>query len=326
MKTQPHHSGPSCAEVAARLGERMPELARDLLGEPSQRGRETWRFRRKGSLAVEVAGPKRGSWFDHEAGAGGDALALVAHLHRSTMGAARRWALAWLGIADGAEPRRDRQPPQRPPEPPREASPPATLDLARAIWREAVAPAGTLVETYLASRGLRWEPGAPIRFHPHAWRNPKYGPRGPAMVALMTTPEGNQPCGAHVTYLRADGSGKASGAAVKVMFGNAGIVRLVEDAEVTMGLGIAEGIETALSVMQRFQWRPVWACGSAGGIARFPVLPGIALTVFADAGEAGAKAAQQCAERWAAAGREVAIWTAPEDDFNTVTTAKDRPT
>jgi hypothetical protein len=281
----------------------MPEVVGELLGEPSQRGREEWRFRRKGSLAIRVAGPKRGSWFDHEVGEGGDALGLIAHARRETMHDARRWALAWLGRPDAAEDRPARKALQRPSQAPREAS--GTLDLARRIWREAVAGDAphSLVPAYFASRGLRWEPGAPIRFHPHAWRNPKYGPHGPAMVALMTTPEGNQPCGVHVTYLCADGSGKAEGERQKIMLGNAGIIRLVEDAEVTMGLGIAEAI------------------------ARFPILPGIALTIFADAGEAGAKAAQQCAERWAAAGREVAIWTAPEDDFNAlVTTAKDRPT
>jgi hypothetical protein len=125
----------------------------------------------------------------------------------------------------------------------------------------------------------------------------------------------------HRTFLARDGSGKAPGKA-KMMAGRAGIVRLVPDEGVTLGLGIGEGIETCLAVMQRFGWRPVWACGSAGAIARFPVLPGLALTIFADAGEAGADAAQQCAERWTAAGREVAIWTAPEDDFNTI--AKER--
>ncbi len=305
------------AEVAARLAERMPDLARDVAGEPSHRGRETWRFRARGSLAVVVAGPKRGSWHDHEAGEGGDALALVAHLRREPMGAAYGWALAWLSMDGGASPPPAPQARQRAPEPPREVSPPATLDLARDLWREAVPAAGTPVEAYLAARGLRLEDGAPLRFHPRAWRNPAFGPAGSAMVALMTTPDGNAPCGVHVTYLRPDGSGKAAGERQKIMLGNAGCIRLTPDEDVTAGLGIAEGIETSLAVMQGFDWRPIWAATSAGAIARFPLLPGIgALTIFADPDGAGLRAAEACAERWAEAGREARICAPPSGDFN----------
>jgi hypothetical protein len=69
-------------EVASQLAEAMPELLFTLLGEPSFRGRQAWPFRTRGSLSVEVAGPKRGVWYDYEAGRGGDALALVAHVRR----------------------------------------------------------------------------------------------------------------------------------------------------------------------------------------------------------------------------------------------------
>src|SRR5215213_3083845 len=84
-------------DANARLAERMPELARELAGDPTHRGRDHWRFRGKGSLAVVVAGPKRGAWHDHEAGHGGDALGLVAHLQRRPMRGALEWALGWLG-------------------------------------------------------------------------------------------------------------------------------------------------------------------------------------------------------------------------------------
>lgn len=312
-------SRPDAPTVAAMLAERMPELVRDLAGEPSHRGRETWRFRARGSLAVEMAGAKRGAWYDHEAGEGGDALALVAHLRRETMGAAYGWALAWLGMDGEDRPRRALEARQRPPEAPPAASPPATLDLARDLWREATPAAGTLVETYLQSRGLQIEPDAPLRFHPNAWRNAAFGPRGPAMVALMSDPASAEPCGVHVTYLRADGSGKAEGERTKIMLGRAGCIRLVPDEEVTLGLGLAEGIETSLAVMQGFDWRPVWAATSAGAIARFPLLPGIgALTIFADPDGAGMRAAEDCAQRWADAGREARLCTPPAGDFNDV--------
>lgn len=312
---------PDAPTTAALLAERIPELVRDLLGEPTDRRRDEWRFGRKGSLSVMVAGPKRGAWHDHEAGEGGDALALIAHVHRKPMSAAYGWALAWLGIAAGIEPHPAPRPAPSPPQSPRDASPATTVDLAKRIWREAILghATGSLVPRYFEARGLRWESGVEgvIRFHPHAWRNAAFGPVGPAMVGLMTDVESGEPCGIHLTYLRADGGGQAAGERVKVMLGRAGCIRLTPDTEVTAGLGLAEGIETSLSVMQAFGWRPVWAATSAGAIARFPLLPGLdALTVFADADEAGLTAARRCTERWANAGREAQIAVPPSGDFN----------
>ena len=308
---------PDMPIVAAMLAERIGDLARDLAGEPSHRGRQEWRFRTRGSLAVEVGGPKRGSWFDHEAGTGGDALAMVAHLRGTPMRDAWEWALAWLGWRDGAEPVPPRPRPVAPPQRTREAS--ETGPLARTIWRESVAADApdSLVPIYLASRGLAVEPGAPLRFHPDCLRGAE---RWPAMLALMSNPETGQPCGVHRTFLARDGSGKAPGPLVaRKMAGRAGIIRLVPDASVTMGLGIAEGIETALAVMQGFGWRPVWAAASAGAIRSFPALPAIeALTIFADPDGAGMDAAEACAARWAAAGRDVRITAPPlgAGDFN----------
>ena len=178
---------------------------------------------------------------------------------------------------------------------------------------EGLPAAGTPVETYLTNRGLALAEGAPLRFHPAC---PRGAERLPAMLALMTDPATAAPCGVHRTFLRPDGSGKADGTA-KAMLGNAGLIRLVHDAEVTLGLGIAEGIETALAVMQRAGWRPVWAATSAGSISRFPVLPGIeTLTIFADADRPGQDAARTCLDRWAAANREARILTPPAGDWD----------
>ena len=135
------------------------------------------------------------------------------------------------------------------------------------------------------------------------------------MLALMTDARTGEPCGVHRTFLRPDGSGKADVTPAKMMLGGAGVIRLDLDDEVTLGLGVAEGIETALGVMQRIGWRPVWAAASAGGIAKFPVLPGIeALTIFADADDksgVGLRAAEECADRWRAAGHNSRIAAPP---------------
>ncbi|WP_456306539.1 DUF7146 domain-containing protein [Muricoccus nepalensis] len=191
---------------------------------------------------------------------------------------------------------------------------PASADLGRRLWQEASPAAGTLVPVYLASRRLTLPDDAPLRFHPAAWRNRANGLTGPAMLAQMTDPATAKPLGVHVTYLRPDGSEKAEGAGAKIKLGRAGVVRLVPDEEVAEGLGLAEGIETALATMQHFQWAPVWAAGDAGSIAGFPVLNGIEeLTVFADSDDRGAGlgAARKCASRWAKAGRLARITAAP---------------
>lgn len=100
------------------------------------------------------------------------------------------------------------------------------------------------------------------------------------------------------------------------MLGNAGVVMLSPDAEVTLGLGICEGVEDGLDVVMR-GWKPVWAAMSAGGIKKFPVLDGIeALTIFADPDDAGMSAAEECVHRWNDAGREARTYIAPQGDWN----------
>ena len=94
--------------------------------------------------------------------------------------------------------------------------------------------------------------------------------------------------------------------------GRPGIIRLSPDDEVLTGLHIAEGLETALSAMM-MDFRPMWATGSAGTMAKFPVLDGIeCLTIFADNDsekqiQAG-KQRSRAAQRWRAARREVLVF------------------
>jgi hypothetical protein len=123
-----------------------------------------------------------------------------------------------------------------------------------------------------------------------------------AVIALMTTPIGNVPCGVHRTFLNKDGTKRE-----RKMLGKQGIVRVSPDEDVTQGLGIAEGVEDALAILIS-GWAPVWAATSAGGIERFPILGGIEfLTIFADNDGAGQKAAEACATRWTETGREARI-------------------
>lgn len=186
-----------------------------------------------------------------------------------------------------------------------------------------------VLDTYLASRGLHLpndvRQADALRFHPATPFKLKDGStvKLPAMVAVMRDIVTNEPTGIHRTALKPDGSGKAEmpdGTSPKKMMGRAksAVVKLSADDTVTDGLGICEGIEDALTIIGA-GWRPVWAALSAGGIADFPVLPGIeCLTIFGDADPTGLAAAQECQARWRAAGRECVIVLPPHDgtDWN----------
>ncbi|WP_424813551.1 topoisomerase [Roseococcus sp. YIM B11640] len=69
-------------------------VARRLLGEPNSElsDRNTLRFGGRGSVAVEIAGDKAGTWYDHEAGEGGGVLDLI----RSRTGLVNGAAIDWL--------------------------------------------------------------------------------------------------------------------------------------------------------------------------------------------------------------------------------------
>jgi hypothetical protein len=167
--------------------------------------------------------------------------------------------------------------------------------LARVIWNEAIDAHGTPVEHYLANRHLSLPPGAEaLRFHPAC---PFGNTKTPAMVALVRNIEGNQPQAIHRTAL--DRTGKMSLGPI-----SGGAIKLTPDEDVTIALGIAEGIETALSMQRLPEWlgSPVWSVISASGISKFPLLAGIeTLAISADndgAGGAGEKATIEVVERW----------------------------
>ena len=181
-------------------------------------------------------------------------------------------------------------------------------DAARRIWMEAIDPLGTLTERYLGFRGYELPEAPVIRFHP---RCPSPYGKLPAMICKMADPRTGHETGIHRTFLQPDGMGKASVAKAKMMIGAANPIQLYEwqgD-----GLGLAEGVETALAIAQIFEWQPIWAAGSAGMIRRFPVLAHVALSVFCDSDTSGVglEAARECSGRYAAAGQEATIHCPP---------------
>jgi putative DNA primase/helicase len=219
------------------------------------------------------------------------------------------WSRRWLGIDNG------KAAPSPCPAAPKSPGNGQNDDHWRWIWRATEPIAGTIGEIYLAKTRKLPVPSRvdeAIRFHPAC---PFKGEKVPAMVALLRDIRTDEPCGIHRTALLSDGSdrdrtrgkamlGRAAGAAIKIC----------PNDELTLGLGLVEGVETGLAIIS-LGWRQVWAAGSAGAIAQFPILPGIEeLTIFADRDGTGQRAARECARRWSEAGCPVTIRTPFGDD------------
>jgi hypothetical protein len=292
MFTPTYTSTYTPSEIARSLADRAEEFSVALLGEPTSQSRLEYRWGRRDSLWLGRVGADRGRWYDHERGEGGDLIDLIARQRGVQLGEAIRIAERdYLGGASVP-------PPPRSPEPPRSTDDPETRTRAALrIWHQATPIAGTLAEGYFREhRRLNimqlGDLGHCLRWH--------LGIR--AIVALMTDPVSNDPTGIHRTYVDENGA-----KVERKMLGRQGVVRLSPNSEVTMGLGITEGVEDGLAVLLS-GWSPVWAATSAGAIARFPVLAGIeAQTIFGDADQAGRQAANTCAARWCSAGVDVRI-------------------
>ena len=176
---------------------------------------------------------------------------------------------------------------------------------AVAIWRGASPVTGTPAEVYLRCRGIAHTAGslsAGFRADtPHPGRRTVAralaridGPDG-AMIAL------------HRTFLRRDGSGKATVEPAKASLAPfaGGAVRLDP---VGPELVIGEGLELSASA-GRLLSLPAWSAISAGNLSAKVVLPPEvnAVVIAADADEPGERAARDAALRWQREGRRVLI-------------------
>lgn len=175
------------------------------------------------------------------------------------------------------------------------------------LWQECL-PLDGLALDYLWARCCVIPPAdGDLRWHPRL-RHPT-GVAGPALVALVTDAQTAEPLSLHRTWICAGGEKAALEPARALLGGHrkaGGVIRLWPDDAVTTGLGIAEGVETALSLAHAY--RPVWSAIDAGNLAAFEVLPGIeCLLISVDHDKAGQAAAKVCAQRWADAGRSAAL-------------------
>jgi putative DNA primase/helicase len=178
----------------------------------------------------------------------------------------------------------------------------------RRIWAESVDLADVAaqpVRQYLSARGLGdvlERPPTTLRAHPRLPYHDGAELVGtfPAMLGLFTDPAGGAVT-IHATYLRGDGTTKAAVPAPKKLLPvpvrgatRGGAIRLHPTSDV---LGVAEGIETALS-LHLLQSVPVWAAYCADALERVR-LPAEVRTVYiaADTDDRGERAARSLAER-----------------------------
>lgn len=293
------------------------------------------RFGTKGSLSVEIAGPKRGQWFDHETGEGGDVLSLA--LRYLGHAAGLQWAREIVGEVVGANLA------HRPPSisPPSQAPKGAgdagakRRENARTIWQAGQPLAGSRAADYLAAR-VPGAAGLLDRIRPDALRSaPKLrhsnaGKDFPAMLGAVTDGPGGEPLAVHRTYLDWGEPGKAPVDPAKSLLGSpdgGGVWFTDERPRMVIG----EGIETTLSAMAALGPE----CGavaalSTAGLANLHLPPGVREVILLvdvdnpDAKKAerpGEAAARKAAARWEAEGRTVRLaYPGPGDgepcDFN----------
>ncbi|ODU62475.1 MAG: P-loop ATPase [Acetobacteraceae bacterium SCN 69-10] len=259
--------------------------------------------RADGSCVIHLDGRFAGWGFDHATGESAGPIDMV---YRATGLTETRL------FAEAARLARLDMP--APDTPPQQARPDHSREIARIL--EACQPlAATAAETYLRGRGLDLPDSPDLLFHPDlADFESKRGWCG--VVSIVRDGAGERTGGIHRSYLLDDGSAKAPPG--KKMLGPVagGSVRLTplpEDGRI----GVAEGIETALSAMRIFGV-PTMAALSADGLRRWQWPAGTThVTIFADAGDAGIQAAATLADRLNVVGIASSIQSPLHgDDFN----------
>jgi putative DNA primase/helicase len=194
---------------------------------------------------------------------------------------------------------------------------------AKKMWARGVrVQRGDVADRWLRSRGVGMDLYPPcLRTSPLDWYRDQDGERTsrhPAMLALVFGADG-RPVAVHRTYLSPDGQSKAPVPKPRKMAGKHGMGPTIRLTPVGPVLGIAEGLESALSASRLFGI-PTWSVVSTYGIETFePPVEVKRLFIFGDndANGAGQRAAHALAARLA--GRihvEVKIPETPGTDWN----------
>ena len=272
--------------------------------------------RKQGSCVITLKGEHAGDWIDFDGNEGGGPLSTLEHATGLSGRALFQYAAELVGC-----PPNDKTVTSSRPVPlvqkKRDRKAAGEIDF---ILSRTESLLGSSAQTYLTSRGLTAPQTLDLLFHPDVtyWKT-KTG--HPAMIAIVRDTGGGR-AAIHRTYLAPDGSGKADVPKPRMMLGPVAgsAVRLGEISEAGI-IGIAEGIETGLSVMTACPDLPVWAALSAGNMAKIQLPPEAARIILLadhDTSKAGIRAARKAAQRLVLEGRKVWIATPSKagEDFN----------
>lgn len=207
------------------------------------------------------------------------------------------------GVLEKPEPGKRRSRRRDSPRPVEHKADPIALEM----WKSARPADGTIVEQYLRGRGIELLPIS-IRVTPTG-----------DLIAAAQSPAG-EIIAVQVTQLTAEGR-KADVAIPRITTGALGLgaVRLGKAENI---LGIAEGIETALSAMQLFNI-PVWACLGAARMDRVAIRGSVReMHIFGDNDAPGRAAAERTAGVYRARKRVLRFPPNGYKDFNDLLKAK----
>ena len=315
----------NASELAHRLGRQAEAVCRHYLSNGRKQG-NYWqvgdvRNTAGRSMFVRLHDSAKGlagKWQDSATGEHGDLLDVI------------RDSLGLIDFADVAnEARRFLSLPQIEPlpqsRPPHTPAPSGSSEAARRLWHMTQPLIGSTVDTYLRRRGITDLRGtANLRFHPSCyWRPEDDGPTEtwPALIAAVTDLDGRI-TGAHRTWLRRDGSGKAPvdppRKAMGDLLGHA--VRFGDPQDV---LAAGEGIETILSLRQVLPMMSMISALSAAHLAAIQFPPLLRrLYIVRDNDPAGDNARDNLVDRAMTGGIEAITLSPMLGDFNDDLTAR----
>ena len=187
--------------------------------------------------------------------------------------------------------------------------------LAVRLWKASVPIAGTLAEEYLLARGLSPPYSKALRFNPSTILGS--GPTNRIMPAMIAAAENDMGVAAvQRTFLDPEDVLRKPIPKPKVSLGLIGTAA-IRLAPATDELGLAEGIEDALSAMEWFG-TPTWALGGVERLA-FVAIPEKVrrVIVYADRGRAAERLLEKARDHLTANGRELIPRLPPHhDDWN----------
>ena len=309
----------------------LEAVALAVLGEPGERRAGEWRYGRRGSMVVNVAGNRAGNWHDFESGKSGGVLDLLAHAEGLGKTAAVEWLRArGLLDANGRNPVSTAAVPDRT----ADANPAETADrskrlsesrtaYARRLWdsaRPIPATGEHPARRWLAGRRL-WRSGFPL---PAGLRwLPATGPHlgaGSIIAAVAASvawghswPVPPVPMAVQVVSIHADGSpaldrpadaldrnGQPSPGLSKRTYGatRSGVVVLGNPllADADKPVRVAEGVADALGLAARFEGAAISTLGTSGlnddALTHWLAGCGAGVAIHADADVGGITAAR----------------------------------